>query len=131
MSAETAHTTFFGNIEAYDVHVYYDNDNPGEKQFALDLHESFKTELADLVAKGDIRLLKFIDHSVGPHPTGMFKVDLRTTEAFVRAVPFFQISHGNLSVLIHPISDQGDLADHTKHALWLGEKQPLLLHVLK
>ena len=38
---------------------------------------------------------------------------------------FVAANHGNLSVLIHPHSTEGALADHTQHAFWAGEPLPL------
>ncbi|ODQ80952.1 hypothetical protein BABINDRAFT_46552 [Babjeviella inositovora NRRL Y-12698] len=127
----TSTTAFTENIQGYDIHTYYDNKNPEQTQFGKDLHEAVRTEFAELAAKGDIVLLKWVERAIGPHPITMFTTELHTPEAFARVVPFYQLHHGELSVLIHPISGKGDLLDHTKHALWLGEKQPLLYHLLK
>ena len=50
-------------------------------------------------------------------------------EVFIKVLSWFQLNHGNLSVLIHPQTGD-DVKDHTSSALWLGEKLPLLLNVL-
>ena len=42
--------------------------------------------------------------------------DFKDPEIFKVVVPYFQLNHGPLSVLIHPRTDQGDLKDHTEHA---------------
>ncbi|ANB11597.1 putative DOPA-dioxygenase [Sugiyamaella lignohabitans] len=42
----------------------------------------------------------------------------------------FQLNHGSLSVLVHPHTGF-DVADHTDHAIWIGEKVPLIVGVLE
>ena len=39
---------------------------------------------------------------------------------FARFVPWLMLNRGELAVLVHPETGD-DLADHTSHALWLGE----------
>ncbi|ODQ80966.1 hypothetical protein BABINDRAFT_33500 [Babjeviella inositovora NRRL Y-12698] len=133
MSAATAApkaTTFFGNIVSYDVHTYYNYEDLEEQKFARELYRKVEVEFADLIEKGDVRIFKFWEYPIGPHPISMFEIDFKTVEAFIKVIPFYQVNHGPLSVLIHPRSDKGALTDHTEHALWLGEKQPLKLGVL-
>ncbi|KAF6069330.1 Dopa 4,5-dioxygenase family protein [Candida albicans] len=65
---------------------------------------------------------KFWEKPIGPHPIRMWELDFKDPEIFKVVVPYFQLNHGPLSVLIHPRTDQGDLKDHTEHALWLGHK---------
>ena len=70
----------------------------------------------------EIRVYKFWEKPIGPHPIRMWELDFKDPEIFKVVVPYFQLNHGPLSVLIHPRTDQGDLKDHTEHALWLGHK---------
>lgn len=124
-------TAFFGNIESYDVHTYYNYDNLEERAFAERLYQKVQIEFADLISRGEVRVYKLWPTAIGPHPIPMFEIDFKTPEAFTKVIPFYQVNHGPLSVLIHPRSDKGDLIDHTEHALWLGSKQPLKLELLE
>lgn len=119
-SSETG--SFYGNIKSYDVHTYWNNNNEKERQFAFELRENVLKDFSKEIENGDIRVHKFWDKPIGPHPINMWELDFKSPEIFKVIVPYFQLNHGNLSVLIHPRSDKGDLLDHTKHALWLGHK---------
>lgn len=123
-------TPFYGDIALYDIHTYYDPQLAEETAFAKALYAKAQEEFQDLVAKGDLRIQKFWDQPIGPHTLAMFEIDFKTQEAFSRAVPFYQVHHGSLSVLIHPHTPKGDLVDHTVHALWLGTPVPLKLETL-
>ncbi|ODV77910.1 dopa 4,5-dioxygenase [Suhomyces tanzawaensis NRRL Y-17324] len=117
--------SFYGGIQSYDVHTYWNNNNPQETKFASDLRERVQEEFAQEIAAGDIRVYKFWDKPIGPHPINMWELDFKSPEIFAKVVPWFQLNHGKLSVLIHPRSGKGDLLDHTTHALWLGHKVQL------
>ncbi len=52
-----------------------------------------------------------------------------STQLFAEFVPWLRVNHGDLAILIHPRTGD-DLADHTDHALWLGEKLELDLSQL-
>jgi len=69
------------------------------------------------------------DQPVGPHPLPMYQVSFAARE-FARVVPWLMLNHGELSILIHPNTDDG-YRDHAAHALWLGAQQELLLDVLR
>ena len=58
----------------------------------------------------------------------MYQV-LFAADQFARLVPWLMLNRGPLDVLVHP-STGDDLADHTAHALWLGEQLPLRLEAL-
>ncbi|MEG4022739.1 DOPA 4,5-dioxygenase family protein [Microcoleus sp. S13C4] len=47
-------------------------------------------------------------------------------EQFGKVVPWLMLDREELDILVHPETGD-DVADHTKHSLWLGEK--LLLNV--
>lgn len=47
-----------------------------------------------------------------------------------RAQSFFMQNHGNLSVLLHPLT-RYELLDHSTRAMWLGERVPLDLAALR
>jgi DOPA 4,5-dioxygenase len=51
-------------------------------------------------------------------------------EDFAALVPWLMLNRGGLDVLIHPLAGNA-YDDHTAYAMWLGEKLPLRLDVLR
>lgn len=102
-----------GAVTGYHAHVYYD---PTQRQRAADLRQ-------EIGSRFPVRLGRMHDRPVGPHTRGMFQVAFDEA-AFARLVPWLMFHRGGLSVLVHPETGD-DLADHTRHAMWLGEAVPL------
>ncbi|CCH42362.1 DOPA 4,5-dioxygenase [Wickerhamomyces ciferrii] len=125
--------SFHYNITSYDFHTYFKLDDPVQVQYAKDFKVSITNEFHNELNQGSMRIFKTFNQSIGPHPNdyGMFESDTRSPETFLKILNYYQKKHGNLSVLIHPRSDESDLIDHTKNALWLGEKLPLKTEFLK
>lgn len=99
----------------YDVHVYY--DGPNEREEAMELREKMQNEFTWM------RFYNPKDRPIGPHPIPMWEADFGSYENRSRwneVRNFIEEEHGNLSVLIHPHSLDGDYADHTKNAFWAG-----------
>lgn len=119
------------DIVSYDIHTYWNNNNADEREFAHSLRERILKEFASEIEAGEVRVHKFWDKPIGPHPLNMWELDFKLAEMFGRLVPWFQLNHGKLSVLIHPRSGKGELLDHTEHALWLGHKVRLDTSLLK
>ncbi|PBP17239.1 hypothetical protein BUE80_DR011932 [Diplocarpon rosae] len=109
----------------FDVHVYYFQTNPSQLQFARELWTRIRLEFPEL------RIYRFWEHPVGPHPVAMFEVDLLTPAQFGAFIPWLVINRGPLSALLHPntVSENGEhreeYRDHTQRATWLG--QPVML----
>ncbi|KAJ3395948.1 hypothetical protein HDV05_003259, partial [Chytridiales sp. JEL 0842] len=97
----------------FDVHVYY---RPHQKQFAQQLYNTIPILFPTL------KLFKFWEDPVGPHTLPMFEVDLCSPAEFGLFVPWILFARGELSVLVHPHSGEGEKRDHTKNAVWMGEK---------
>lgn len=100
----------------YDVHVYFADE--AQREEALELRQKMSERFSWM------RFYKPKNGPLGPHPIPMWEADFGGYEnssklGDVRA--FLKEEHGNLSVLIHPHSTDGDYADHTRHALWFGE----------
>lgn len=130
----SASLSFHYDIVSYDFHTYFKLDDPVQVEFAKTFRQAIENEFhAELQTPDSMRIFKTHDKQLGPHPLGygMFESDTRSPQTFLKILNFYQLNHGELSVLIHPRSNQGDLADHTKNALWLGEKLPLLVERLK
>lgn len=121
-------------IYSYDFHTYWHSADKAEAEFNLQFRNKVKAEFAKEFEAGDLRMHKFWQEPIGPHPVTMWEVDTGgkyDPALFARVLAFYQLNHGKLSVLIHPRTDLGDLKDHTEHALWLGHKQRLLTAFLK
>jgi DOPA 4,5-dioxygenase len=101
------------DVRAYHAHVYFE---PGSRAEAEALREA-------LAARFEVRLGSWHDRPVGPHPAAMYLVGF-PADVFATLVPWLMLNHGGLDILIHPETGD-DLADHTRHALWLGRQLPL------
>lgn len=116
-------------IEFYDFHVYYFARIDKSRKEAFDLLDKLLVDFQKYSLEGSIIVKKLPnDVVIGPHPTQFWEVDVKRPEIFVRVLGWFQLNHGNLSVLIHPQTGD-DLKDHTERALWLGDKLPILTDV--
>ncbi len=51
-------------------------------------------------------------------------------EQFGKVVPWLMLDREELDILVHPETGD-DVADHTKHSLWLGEKLQLNVEFLR
>ncbi len=98
-----------GAITGYHAHIYYDE---ASRPAAALVREA-------LPARFDVRLGRWRDGPVGPHPRAMYQVAF-APDQFDRIVPWLMLNRAGLVVFIHPITGD-DLADHSDHALWLGE----------
>jgi DOPA 4,5-dioxygenase len=105
-------------VQEYHAHVYY---LPATRDAAERLREQ-------LGCRFHVRLGRWHDSPVDPYTRGMYQVLFATAE-FATLVPWLNLNRGPLDVLMHP-STGDDLADHTAHALWLGERLPLNLSAL-
>ncbi|BGP14083.1 hypothetical protein JCM10213_002378 [Rhodosporidiobolus nylandii] len=101
---------------AFDFHIYY--STPSQLEHARRLHERIRREFPEL------RVYRFWERPVGPHPVPMFEVNTFTPAQFGAFFGFLVAYRGDLSVLIHPNTDN-ELADHTTKATWMGQPWPL------
>ncbi|KAL8722561.1 MAG: hypothetical protein Q9225_000956 [Loekoesia sp. 1 TL-2023] len=108
----------------FDVHIYFHQDDEGEAKFAEGLRGRIMREFEEL------QTYKMHYKPIGPHPIGMFEVDIATPAQFGAFVPWLAIHHGPLSILVHTNTGDG-FRDHTQNAMWIGEKLPLNLSSFK
>ena len=108
-----------GGITGYHAHVYYRAETKPE---AARLREA----LAD---RFDVRLGRWHDRPVGPHPCWSYQVAFEPA-LFGEIVPWFALNRRGLVVFIHPRTGD-DIADHTDYAIWLGEMPELDLDALR
>jgi DOPA 4,5-dioxygenase len=108
------------DIKTYHAHVYYD-------ALTRVSAEALRNHLME-ISRGRLEIYTLSDGPRGPHITPMFGVDI-PAEALPEILGVLMTRHGPHSVLIHPVTGN-ELLDHTHHALWLGQPQPLNLAVL-
>ena len=102
-------------FKSYHAHVYYsEKTRQTAKGVRLSLNKLFK-----------VRLGRWRDFPVGPHPVPMYQVAFKADQ-FDKIVPWLMEHHDGLSVLVHP-NRGDDLMDHSKHAIWLGKQLKLKL----
>jgi DOPA 4,5-dioxygenase len=101
------------DVVGYHAHVYYD---PESRERAARVRDALNNAC-------EVRLGRWHDKPVGPHPQAMYQVAF-SVEEFARVVPWLMLNRDGLDVLVHPESGD-DLMDHTAHAMWLGEKLAL------
>ncbi|MGH7029151.1 MAG: DOPA 4,5-dioxygenase family protein [Stellaceae bacterium] len=106
-------------IDGYHAHIYYD---PATRAKAERLRQAIGERF-------EARIGGWHDEPVGPHPVSMYQVAF-AADAFARLVPWLMLNRDGLDVLVHPQSGDS-VADHTRHAMWLGQAQPLRIDVLR
>lgn len=120
----------------YDVHVYY--DGAAERAAAMELRSKLMAEFGDWM-----RFYPPRGVPIGPHPVPMWEADFgsydnrhrwvevrdflvrentneNNNESNAQTKPKTQTKTTQLSILIHPHSTDGDYADHTRNAFWIG-----------
>jgi aromatic ring-cleaving dioxygenase len=106
-------------ITSFHAHVYYD-------LATREIAEHVRQGLAD---RFEVQLGRWHDRLVGPHTKSMYQVAFAVNQ-FDKVVPWLMLHRENLDILVHP--NTGDaVADHTDHALWLGEKLLVNLESLR
>ncbi|MBW4690909.1 MAG: 4,5-dioxygenase [Lyngbya sp. HA4199-MV5] len=106
-------------ITSFHAHVYF---NPTTRETAARVREG----LGD---RFDVQLGRWHETLVGPHTQPMYQVAF-APDQFANVVPWLMLHREGLDILVHP--NTGDaVADHTDHALWLGEKLAINLVPLR
>ena len=108
-------------ISGYHAHIYYD---PAKTRIAA-------ARLRDGLGAAfpSATLGSWHDEAVGPHTVAMYQVAFGV-EDFAALVPWLMLNRNGLDVLVHPLAGNA-YDDHTVYAMWLGEKLPLRLNVLR
>jgi|HubBroStandDraft_6_1064221.scaffolds.fasta_scaffold938549_2 aromatic ring-cleaving dioxygenase len=110
-----------GAIKGYHAHIYY--DPAATKPAAAHLREGIAATFPSAT------IGSWHDEAVGPHTVSMYQVVFSTDE-FSRVVPWLMLNRAGLDVLVHPLAGNA-YDDHTVYAMWLGDKLPLNLEVLR
>lgn len=106
-------------ITGYHAHVYYGVSDDARERAAR-LRERVWNRWPEQVRMG-----RFRDRPVGPHPLDMYQVEFGP-ELFDEIVPWLMFNRDGLTILVHP--EAGDAwQDHAWYPLWLGESLDLRL----
>jgi len=110
-----------GEISGYHAHIYYD---PAQTR---DTAARVREGIAAAFPAATVG--SWHDEAVGPHTVAMYQVAFAVND-FARLVPWLMLNRDGLDVLVHPLAGNA-YDDHTVFAMWLGDKLPLRLDVLK
>ncbi|MBS0318358.1 MAG: DOPA 4,5-dioxygenase family protein [Proteobacteria bacterium] len=101
--------------DQYHAHVYF---GPGTVAQARALCEQAG-------ARFGLRVGRVHEKLVGPHPHWSCQLAFDRAQ-FDAVIPWLEQNRHGLTVLVHGLTGD-DLADHTRHASWLGEPAVLNL----
>lgn len=103
---------------SFDLHIYF---TLSELPYAKRLHTRIRHEFPDL------RIYPLKENPVGPHPVGMFEINVFSPAELGCMVGWLTVWRGGLSVLVHPNTEMrmvegrwegGAEGDHTVRAMW-------------
>lgn len=102
---------------AYHAHVYFDEQTMAQAaQFCAEAGQAL-----------DIAVGRMHQKPVGPHPHWSCQLSFSAAQ-FDAVIPWLERQRHGLNILVHGVTGN-DWADHTDHAMWLGQPQPLVLSV--
>jgi DOPA 4,5-dioxygenase len=96
-------------IVGFHTHIYFDTDR---RDAAARVREG--------LAQFEVPLGRGHDKPIGPHPEAMYQVAF-LPDQFGKVLSWLMLHREELNILVHPETGD-DVADHTLHSLWLGEK---------
>ena len=106
-------------VEGYHAHVYFDAQTI----------EQARALCESAAAKFGIRMGRVHERPVGPHPDWSCQLAFSHAQ-FADVMLYLAMNRDGLVIFIHP--DTGDdLADHTKHAIWMGGMRELKVEMFK
>ncbi|BAN25657.1 DOPA 4,5-dioxygenase family protein [Caballeronia insecticola] len=112
-------------ITDWHAHVYFDVES---RDAAWHLRMVIEHRFADLLQSGALRLGRFHERPVGPHPLWSFQLGFGS-ELLAPMLEWLTLNHGALDVFMHP--NTGDaLRDHRDSAVWIGRSYELSLKTL-
>ncbi|MDF5711430.1 MAG: DOPA 4,5-dioxygenase family protein [Nostoc sp. S4] len=106
-------------ITGFHAHVYFDITT---RDVAAYVRE-------ELGARFDVKLGRWFDKPIGPHPKAMYQVAFLPNQ-FDKVVPWLMLNRQGLDILVHPETGD-DVADHADRSLWLGTKLDLNIEFLR
>jgi len=107
-------------IHDWHAHIYYE---PTTRKAAETVREGIAALFPEAL------LGRWHDAPIGPHSRGMYQVAFPPA-LLPTLLPWLMLNRGGLAVLVHPETGH-EVADHTRHAAWLGEILPVRTEMLK
>ncbi|MDR5735661.1 DOPA 4,5-dioxygenase family protein [Caballeronia sp. LZ025] len=109
-------------ISSWHAHVYFD---AASRDAAWQLRELIAERFASDVQSGVLRLGRFHERPVGPHPQWSFQLAFGS-ERLASMLEWLAVNHGALDIFMHPNTGD-DLRDHRDSAVWIGRSHELVL----
>ncbi len=103
-------------IGTWHAHIYYDPETTRDRAQAL--REKIARAFPETLIGG------WHDQPVGPHTEPMYQV-VFAHALFEKFLPFLAIHRDGLAILVHADSTGDHAADHTDHAIWMGQVLPI------
>ncbi len=107
------------SIPAFHAHIYYDEKS---RSAAAALRE-------ELESRFTVDMGHWHDKPIGPHPVPFYRVAF-AADQYPSLTQWLMLKRRGLTVLIHPETGD-DLADHSHHAMWMGEVLTLNLDMFR
>ena len=101
--------------DQYHAHVYFGPDTVAQARALCE----------QAGARFGLRVGRVHEKRVGPHPQWSCQLAFDRAQ-FDAVIPWLEQNRHGLTVLVHGLTGD-DLADHTRHASWLGEPAVLNL----
>jgi len=96
-------------ISGYHAHVYFDAATVDK---ARAICEAARDRFG-------VQMGRMHERNVGPHPRWSCQLTI-SPQKFAEVVPWLALNRDGLTVFLHP--ETGDvIADHSEHAMWMGE----------
>ncbi|PBK63817.1 hypothetical protein ARMSODRAFT_527766 [Armillaria solidipes] len=114
-------------VREWHFHIYFRQKNASEHHAALELRDAVLRLCRDgaFVA---VPLFRVNTEPMGPHPVGSYEIWV-PAESFSSVFSFIALNHGQLSVLVHPLT-LDEREDHEHRNAWIGPPFPLDLSAL-
>ena len=99
-------------INYFHAHVYYGDDDVA-RETAARLREKAWNKWPN-----KLRMGRFRDTAVGPHPQAMYQIEF-DHEIFDETVPWLMYNRDGLTILLHPDAEDA-WRDHAWYTFWMG-----------
>lgn len=113
-------------ISSWHAHVYFD---AASRDAAWQFRQVIEERFASDFQSGALRLGRFHERPVGPHPQWSFQLAFES-ERLTPMLEWLAVHHGALDVFMHPNTGD-DLRDHRDSAVWIGRSHELVLTVFQ
>ncbi|KIJ31812.1 hypothetical protein M422DRAFT_234442 [Sphaerobolus stellatus SS14] len=120
-------TVVESEVKEWHFHIYFLQNNEEQHAEALALRDAVLRLRRDgaFVA---VPLWRVNTEPIGPHPAGSYEIWC-PSETFASLYSYLCQHHGNLSILIHPLTRE-HRKDHDSRAAWIGKPWPVDLSKL-